>query len=376
MGVPVYSIKGFEDDIKHRYRKDFALVILANAHSDSRAVEFVKRNFHVMDRLSADVNFYLPGYNVLKDGYGKRYCRESWYRKEEEVEFSDSHLWFTHYKDIYSPRLGPILFNEAEFADFVMEFTSKIPGFFYVGGCMMILLPITPDRKPNYAASKVFELDKIVECPGVLSLDSFLHHTFNEIRENHSDGSFVNRLLGRSNGVIKRVEELYREATFVRYHEDRYEIVVQNVIMDMERCLRWSLRDEFFFISYSSRNVMLAEMLKHSMQDKKLNVWIAPDGIPLGRDYSMAVPIALRFARSFVLILTKDSANSRWVKRELDVALNNDNTKVRVLFADGYTIDDMRRNDQLNFYLNVVQIKFQYEDVINNEEAFIRFISE
>lgn len=376
MGVPVFSIKGFENDIKRRYRKSFALVILANAHSDSRAVEFVKRNFHIMDSLSADVNFYLPGYNVLQYDYGEDCCRERWYREHEKEEYADSHLRSTHYEDIYSPRIGPILFNEAEFADFVMEFTSKIPGFLFIGGCMMVLLPITPDRTPNYSASKVLELDKIVECPGKLSLDSFLHHTFNVIRRNYNDGSIMNRLLGKSTGVFKKVEELYRQATYVHYHEDRYEIVVQNVIIDMERCLRWSLMEEFFFISYSSRNVMLAEMLKNIMQDNGINVWIAPDGIPLGRDYSMAVPIALRFAKSFVLILTRDSANSRWVKRELDVALNNDDTKVRVLFADGYTIDDMKRNDQLNFYLNVVQIKSQYEDVIDNEEAFRRFISE
>lgn len=377
MGVPVKSISSFEDDIRYRYRKNFALVILANAHSDCRAVEFVIRNFHIMDRLSYDVNFYLPGWAV-RDAYdyGPRSFQDEWYKEQEKIEFSDSHLRQLHHETIFSPCLGEVLFNDVEFADFVMEFTSKVPGFFYMGGCQMILLPITLDRKPDYSASKVFDLEKIVECHGQMSLDSFFHHTFNELQEYNQDNSFMNKLLGRRNSAIKKVEELYERATFERFHEDRYEIVVQQVIFDMEKCLHWSLREEFFFISYSSRNVMKAEMLKQMMQEKHLNVWIAPDGIPQGRDYSMSVPAALRFAKNFVLILTQDSANSRWVKRELDVALNNDDTKVRVLFADGYTIEDMKRNYQLNFYLNVVQIKYEYDEVLNNEIAFNRFLFE
>ena len=112
------------------------------------------------------------------------------------------------------------------------------------------------------------------------------------------------------------------------------------------------------------------------MQEMGLNVWIAPDGIPLGRDYSLVVPMALRFAKNFVLILSKESARSRWVKRELDIAISNEaNTKVRVLLTDGFTIDDIRNDDELFFYLNKIQIKFQYDDVTNNWEQLSRFVT-
>lgn len=60
MGCPVNSIKEMEDGLRHR-RQKMVIVILANANSDSDAVEFIRNNFHVMDIISNDVDFYLPG---------------------------------------------------------------------------------------------------------------------------------------------------------------------------------------------------------------------------------------------------------------------------------------------------------------------------
>lgn len=364
------GVMGFENDVENSIKECFILVVLANAYSDSKAVDFTLRNFHILDRLSDDVVFYLPGYNI------KSRRNDKSLQEAEENAFSDSHMRCIHHETVYSPRLGKLWFNEAEFADFVMEFTLRIPDFYYSGGCMMVIMPIATNHRPDYSSSRVYDFDKIIDSPGVISLDAFMHNAFNEIRRINKGIGFNNRSSISENDILMNLDDLYHQATSVHCRENRNELVKQDVIVDMEKCLNWSLREEFFFISYSSRNVMLAEMLKRTMQDKGLYVWIAPDGIPQGRNYSVAVPTAIHYAKNYVLILTEDSANSRWVQRELDVALNNDDTKVKVLLAEGYTIEDMRRNYQLNFYLNVVQIKFQYEDVINNEEAFIRFISE
>ena len=120
----------------------------------------------------------------------------------------------------------------------------------------------------------------------------------------------------------------------------------------------------------------MAEMLKMRLQDKGLKVWMAPDGIPQGRSYSQVVPAALMFARHFVLILTQEAANSRWVMRELDLAINNeDNMNVKVLLTDSYTINNLRENSQLNFYLNTIQIKYNYDKVINDDGIFNNFIT-
>ena len=382
MGVPIKSIKSFEDDIKHRSRKDWTLILIANAHSDSRAVNFIHDNFHIMDTISDDVDFYMPGYdvrtrNIFDSKYHRPYRNESWYIDMEEREFSDSHLPFLHSRMIYSPRIGRISFNEPEFADFILEFTKRKRGYLYLGLCQMILIPITRERTPEYSSAQIFDLDKIIDTPSGPSLDAFFHYSFQIIRENRRYSFIERTFMGKHNYVINKINELYNEAIADRYREDRYEIIIENVVFDMERCLNWSLSEEFFFISYSSRNVMKAFMLRDTLQQQGVKVWIAPDGIPQGREYSLVIPTALRFAKHFVLLLTRDSASSRWVKRELDIAISNEaNTKVKVLLADGYGVDDIQRDDELMFYLNRVQVRYLFDDVVSNRSTLMHFIEE
>lgn len=182
---------------------------------------------------------------------------------------------------------------------------------------------------------------------------------------------------GTDDVIIRLAEKLYKESVMPRFVEDRYEIVINQVVTDIERCVHWSLREEFYFISYSTKNTMLAMFLKQEMQKKGKNVWIAPDGIPQGREYSLVIPTTLKMAKTFVLLLTPDSAKSRWVKRELDVAISNEaRTKVKVLLAEGYTIEDIRNDNELNFYLNRVQVRYQYADVVNDSLMLTRFLDE
>ena len=233
------------------------------------------------------------------------------------------------------------------------------------------------DNPDDYKEEIYDYLEKIKNTPGGTSLDAFFHYSFQIIRENRRAPLFGRISMGKRNYVMNKISELYNEATSPIYHDDRYEIIVRNVVLDMERCLNWSLREEFFFISYSSCNVMKATMLRNILQKKGLNVWIAPDGIPQGREYSLVIPTALRFAKHFVLLLTKDSANSRWVKRELDIAISNEtNTKVKVLMADNYKIEDMRTDAELMFYLNRVQVKYNFDDILENQSLLERFIRE
>ena len=173
------------------------IVILASANSDSRAVNFVLRNFHEMDLLSDDVDFYLPGYGINK--YNRHLPRDykptEWMLEEAERNFPDFHerrrFLFktenTRLQVIDSPRLGPIIFNVAEFTDFVLEFTRRIDGFHYLGGCQMVLLRPTYEGTPNYDEARVYDLDNIINSQSGLSLDSFLYRTFQAIRNGSSE---------------------------------------------------------------------------------------------------------------------------------------------------------------------------------------------
>lgn len=397
MGCPINSIEQLEYGLRYRKQK-MVVVIFASANSDSRATDFVLRNFHEMDMLSDDVDFYLPGYGINK--YNRHLPRDykptEWMLEEVERNFPDFHergrFLFktenTRLQVIDSPRLGPIIFNVAEFTDFVLEFTRRIDGYHYLGGCQMVLLRPTHEGSPNYDEARVYDLDNIINSQSGLSLDSFLFRTFQAIRSGSFETirQFRNPLLRKiftrnelsKSTIIHKIDDLYDKAT--RYHdtEGHYNFIVQNIIKDMNRCLHWDIsEEEFYFISYSSRNVMQAETLKRLLQDNKIHVWIAPAGIPQGREYPLVIPTALKLAKTFVLLLTPDSAKSQWVRRELAIAISNSvDTKVKVILSEGFTVSDMRRDNELEFLLDRVQIKYEYSDLIRSSDTLYSFISE
>lgn len=405
MGCPTNSIKELENGLRCRNQK-MVIVILASANSDSRATDFVLRNFHEMDILSDDVDFYLPGYGINK--YEKTLKSETSLEcviNDSEREFPDFHTrraLFPLFKNedrvrcidrprcIDSPRLGRIVFNVAEFTDFVLEFTRRIDGFHYLGGCQMVLLRPTKERTPNYDEARVYDLDAIINSPSGLSLDSFFFRTFQTIRNGSFETTkqFRNPLLRKiftqshnklsKSAIINRLDALYAEATRSDDGEERYKIIVQNIILDMNRCLHWDIsEEEFYFISYSSKNVMQAETLKMLLQDNRIHVWIAPDGIPQGREYPLVIPTALKLAKTFVLLLTPDSAKSQWVRRELAIAINNYvNTKVKVVLSGGFTVSDIRSDNELEFLLDRVQIRYQYSDLVHSSNTLKAFIDD
>ena len=397
MGCPINSIKELENGLRYRKQK-MVVVILASANSDSRATDFVLRNFHEMDILSDEVDFYLPGYGINQ--YNKTPIPETtinWIIEDSKRQFPDFH--YNHIRSILnseydiarcidSPRLGRIVFNVAEFTDFVLEFTRRIDGFHYLGGCQMVLLRPTYEGTPNYDEARVYDLDNIINSQSGLSLDSFLYRTFQAIRNGSSETirQFRNPLLRKifahnklsKSAIIHEIDDLYNDAT--RWHDTEryYDRIVQNIIIDMNRCLHWDIcEEEFYFISYSSRNVMQAETLKRLFQGINIHVWIAPDGIPQGREYPLVIPTALKLAKTFVLLLTPDSAKSQWVRRELAIAISNSvNTKVKVILSEEFTVSDIRNDNELEFLLDRVQIKYEYSDLIHSSDILNSFISE
>ena len=177
--------------------------------------------------------------------------------------------------------------------------------------------------------------------------------------------------------MISEIDKIYMAATQSILHNDKQALTISNVIADIERCLQWSLDEEFYFISYSSRNIMMATMIGRALHSKGCNVWIAPDGIPQGREYSLVIPTTLKRAKNFVLLLTMDSAGSQWVRRELDFALNNHEfTKIKVILGRDFTIDNIHADDELRFLLNRVQIKYQYADIMKDRYILDKFIRE
>jgi len=54
----------------------------------------------------------------------------------------------------------------------------------------------------------------------------------------------------------------------------------------------------------------------------------------------------------------------------------NYGAKVKVVLGDGFTIDDMRKDDELLFFLNRVQIRYDYNDIISSQLLFKAFLND
>ncbi len=173
---------------------------------------------------------------------------------------------------------------------------------------------------------------------------------------------------------IAKIKNLYKEAIKNVYLPPKEEII-NRIVIDIEKHLQWKLSEKFFFISYSTKDTLKAETLRSKIQRFGFLVWIAPDGIPQGMDYSLVIPTTLKMTKNFILLLTENSATSKWVMREIDTAINNEQTKLRILLTNGFGVKKISEYNDLEFYLNKVQISYNYEDIIEDDDKFRMFIS-
>lgn len=364
MGYPVRDFHSFAETVErnfHDRKTNWTIVFLANVCSDSRAGRYIIENFSIMDELSNEINFYLPGYSTSNlRNYYHRNEEYNHYREEEKnyelyqqlqnASFEEFQRMLRGFESrtiihknelqdirntldemnslsydnermdykgegisvIRSKLLGNILFNDAEFSSFVLEFSSLCKEYIYQGGCDMILIR-TLNGKLSYENAVIYNLDAIIDSLHGPSLDSFLYHVFNVFRgelfsQNTRDVSLydllndIRRRDGRDNKIIDQIEqdimhmnnpfyamfhrssrpteedilfridkyllmsqidELYHEATYYgRTREEPYQIIIRR---EIELHLRWNLDEEFYFISYSNQDTSKAMMVKTQM---------------------------------------------------------------------------------------------------------------
>ena len=94
---------------------------------------------------------------------------------------------------------------------------------------------------------------------------------------------------------------------------------------------------------------------------------MAPDGIPSGLDYACVIPAALRITSHCLALLSHNSAKSKWVRREVAKAISNDK-KLDGILLDGYTMNDIKLYDHLDFMFENIQIKYSMDDLFQNPE--------
>lgn len=115
------------------------------------------------------------------------------------------------------------------------------------------------------------------------------------------------------------------------------------------------------FISYSSKDKELVEIILQKFSDLPVEIWRAPESITPGMNYAREIPKAIKESVLFVLMLSKNSQESIWVEKEVDTAVSN---KVDVI---PFQLDEQPMNDIYAFYLNNVQMISYSENKIKAE---------
>ena len=120
------------------------------------------------------------------------------------------------------------------------------------------------------------------------------------------------------------------------------------------------------FISYSSKDIAHAEMIKNILEQNRISAWMAPNDIPTGSNYSKEIPIAIGECKVFIVILSKNAQQSDWVWRELDTAINK-GKKIMPVMLENFIL-----NDEFNFLLTGAQRYMAYQKKAKSLEDLVK----
>ncbi len=126
------------------------------------------------------------------------------------------------------------------------------------------------------------------------------------------------------------------------------------------------------FISYSTKDMTQAEMVRDVLEKNGIPCWMAPRDIPGGSNYAREIPVAIKGCQVFVLILSENAQSSNWVIKELDSAVNCG--KVILPFM----LEDCPLSDEFNFLLTGAQRYAAYQkkaEVLNTLVSRIKAIT-
>ena len=76
------------------------------------------------------------------------------------------------------------------------------------------------------------------------------------------------------------------------------------------------------FISYSSKQRVIADGVKHYLEENGIRCWMAPNSIPPSSSYPAEINKAIRDSRILLLVFSNSAAISPWVQKEVNQAVN------------------------------------------------------
>lgn len=130
------------------------------------------------------------------------------------------------------------------------------------------------------------------------------------------------------------------------------------------------------FISYSSKDKAVADQVVAHIEKAGYTCWVAPRNIEGGAEYSEVIEKAILECQVFLLIFSENSAQSSWVKSELNIAFSENKYLVpykidatplkgtmRLLLNDKHWIEKNNdENKQMNLLLSAIQKYFAMQE--------------
>jgi hypothetical protein len=104
--------------------------------------------------------------------------------------------------------------------------------------------------------------------------------------------------------------------------------------------------DPLIFLSYSSRDKLVADAICSRLENQGIRCWIAPRDVNPGADYSTQIAEALEQSTAMVMVFSSGSNASRHVKSEIDRAFSLD--KVIIPFR----VEQVEIDKGLAYYLS------------------------
>lgn len=83
------------------------------------------------------------------------------------------------------------------------------------------------------------------------------------------------------------------------------------------------MRNMDVFISYSSKQKVIADGIRHYLEEHLITCWMAPDSIPPSSSYPEIINRAISDSKICLLIYSDTASMSPWVKKEVNQAINS-----------------------------------------------------
>lgn len=85
------------------------------------------------------------------------------------------------------------------------------------------------------------------------------------------------------------------------------------------------------FISYSSKDHPFAQRLHADLQRRSVRCWFAPEDLKIGDKIRSGIDESIPKYEKLLLILSQNSISSRWVEKEVEVALEHEEKQNRII---------------------------------------------